>query len=460
MAGNAVTLTFAGDASKLSKAAAQAKAATDDVTKAVGQSGDAAGRSAAGSKDLVGRLGSLGSAAMGASTAIGDAAGTMQALVDVQQAGERRAMEHARALADVEQANIDAEQAVQDLRQAQRDQNQAFLDAKQATVDAGQAAIDVEQANLDAAVAQREYNKAVKEHGPDSEEARQAAIDLKQAQSDLKQANLDSEQAQEDLKQAQEDGRQSTLDAAQATRDAKDAQLDLTDANRAANPPDMQKWADGLNTYAPLLQGLVGITALVTAAQWAWNVAQLASPTTWIIIAIMALIGVIVLIATKTDWFQKAWSASWGWIKGAASSTWEFIKKIPGWIGTAFEKIAGFISAPFRAAFNFVSDAWNNTVGKLSWSVPSWVPFIGGNTISVPQLPKFHTGGTVPGTPGQEVPILALAGEEVTPPGHGGEPMVLELRSGGSALDDLLLEIMRRAIKVRGGNVQIVLGRP
>ena len=36
---------------------------------------------------------------------------------------------------------------------------------------------------------------------------------------------------------------------------------------------------------------------------------------------------------------------------------------------------------------------------------------------------------------------------------------VIELRSGGSRLDDLLVEILRRAIADRGGNVQTVLGR-
>lgn len=39
------------------------------------------------------------------------------------------------------------------------------------------------------------------------------------------------------------------------------------------------------------------------------------------------------------------------------------------------------------------------------------------------------------------------------------EPIVIELRSSGSRLDDLLLEILRHAIKVRGGDVQVVLGR-
>jgi hypothetical protein len=42
--------------------------------------------------------------------------------------------------------------------------------------------------------------------------------------------------------------------------------------------------------------------------------------------------------------------------------------------------------------------------------------------------------------------------------GRGGT-VVLELKSGGSRLDDLLVEILRRSIRARGGDVQLVLGR-
>lgn len=42
--------------------------------------------------------------------------------------------------------------------------------------------------------------------------------------------------------------------------------------------------------------------------------------------------------------------------------------------------------------------------------------------------------------------------------GVGSAPVVLEIRSGGSRLDDLLVEILRNAVRVRGGNVQVVLG--
>ncbi|MCF3101419.1 phage tail tape measure protein [Streptomyces roseoverticillatus] len=43
--------------------------------------------------------------------------------------------------------------------------------------------------------------------------------------------------------------------------------------------------------------------------------------------------------------------------------------------------------------------------------------------------------------------------------GSGGGTVVLEVKSGGSRMDDLLVELLRGAIRVRGGNVQAVLGR-
>lgn len=182
-------------------------------------------------------------------------------------------------------------------------------------------------------------------------------------------------------------------------------------------------------------------TGAATAAQWALNVAMTANPIGLIIAAIVLLIGVIVLIATKTTWFQDIWRVVWDGIKTAAGAVADFfvntvwhngIEKafnnivagigivkgwftsIPGLIGDAFGGLFNIITSPFRAAFNAVSDIWNNTIGRLSWTVPSWVPFIGGNTISAPKLPKWHTGGMVTGGPeGAEVLGILKVGERV-----------------------------------------------
>lgn len=188
------------------------------------------------------------------------------------------------------------------------------------------------------------------------------------------------------------------------------------------------------------------------AAQWIMNASLWASPITWIVVGVIALIAVIVLIAKKTDWFSRAWRASWSWIKSAAANTWEFLKKIPGWIGTAFSKVARFITAPYRAAFNAIARAWNNTIGRLSWSVPSWVPFIGGNSISVPNLPTFHTGGTVGGVRGTPTVALLQAGERVQPITSSGDGGTVRLGSDGSRLGDALIDLIAEAMRGRQGD--------
>jgi len=199
-------------------------------------------------------------------------------------------------------------------------------------------------------------------------------------------------------------------------------------------------------------------TVAWTGVQWLLNAALTANPIGLIIVAVAALVAIIVLIATKTTWFQDLWRAAWGGIKKAASAVWDWLKALPEKIGSVFKSVADFITAPFRAAFNFIADAWNNTIGSLSWTVPGWVPFIGGSTISAPQLPKFHAGGVAPGAPGTEMLALLQAGERVTPAGASAHT-VIELRSSGARVDDLLVEILSHAIKARGGNVQTVLGR-
>lgn len=213
-----------------------------------------------------------------------------------------------------------------------------------------------------------------------------------------------------------------------------------------------------LATAAHAVQQGVASAATKTwaAAQWIMNSALFASPITWIVVAIVALIAIIVLIATKTDWFSRAWRASWGWIKSAAGNTWDFLKKIPGWIGTAFAKVADFVTLPFRTGFNAVARAWNNTIGRLSWTVPSWVPFIGGNSISVPNLPTFHSGGIVPGMPGQAVPIMAMAGERVDATGSGGGGGIVQIGSDGSRFGDAAVELIAAAVSRRGGDPSVL----
>ena len=444
MAGNTVTLTLAGDATDLQRAAAKGEQALESLEGQVAETNSAMDDGASGTADFGTRMGRLGSAVDGMSGAFDDAAAAVGAFAELQNFSAERTAKLERALNDV--------------RQAQADYTQALLDGKQAQLDIGQAQIDAEQAALDAGEAQKAYNEAVKEHGANSAEARQAAVDLKQANADLAQAGYDVEQAYADQEQS--------------AIDAKGAQLDLNEAQREANPSELQKVADTLAIITPLMTGLISIVALATAAQWLWNIAMTANPIGLIIVAVAAVIAGIVLLATQVDWFGDFWVSVWEaivayvrFVLSVYSMAWDAIVsgfnwvkdnigRIPGLIKSYWSGMFGILTGPFRLAFNFIADAWNNTVGRLSWSVPGWVPGIGGRTIAAPRLPHFHTGGLIPGAPGTAVPIMALAGERVTPRG-GGEPIVIELRSSGTALDDALLELLAGAIR-RAGGIEVV----
>jgi phage-related protein len=89
-------------------------------------------------------------------------------------------------------------------------------------------------------------------------------------------------------------------------------------------------------------------TAIATGAQWLWNSALFASPITWIIVGIIALIAAIVLIATKTTWFQTIWRVVWGAIKSAALTVWSALK------------------TAFSATINFFISLWNTVSGALT----------------------------------------------------------------------------------------------
>ncbi|MFI6160396.1 hypothetical protein ACIA59_10650 [Micromonospora haikouensis] len=202
------------------------------------------------------------------------------------------------------------------------------------------------------------------------------------------------------------------------------------------------------------------------AAQWLINIAMSANPVGLIIIAIVALIAIIVLIATKTTWFQTAWKYAWAAIQTALKAWWAYAQWVFGLLVTAIgwvkdrivagiqgailifklwqlgvgrvkdwivEKLAALVSwvsglgarikrglgnlasilsSPFRQAFNAIARFWNNTVGRLSFTVPSWVPEFGGNGFSMPQLPMLAQGGVVSARRGGTLAVIGEGGQD------------------------------------------------
>jgi hypothetical protein len=103
------------------------------------------------------------------------------------------------------------------------------------------------------------------------------------------------------------------------------------------------------------------------------------------------------------------------------------------------------------AGLRYIKDAYGNPANawaKWQSRSPHW--YGSGGLITEPILGVGRSG---------QLYGFGERGPETVVPGTGGGRVVLEIRSGGSRLDDFLVELLRNSIRVRGGNVQAVLGR-
>lgn len=449
----------------------------------------------------------VSSAVDGMASSVQAAADFQQAAKEKAAAHARALLAIEQASADASQAEIDLRQATEDLAQSQQDSKQAAADVEQAHLDQEQAVLDAATAQTEYNKAVKAFgpnSSEAKQANMDLKQAnqdlKQAGLDVEQAQRDQAQATIDGTQAVNDQKQAQINAKQATLDMADAQRAANPTWLQdaagkaqmyggaiqglvgtiglLTMAHEALNLSQLKTTASRIaGTVATTAQTVATGIATVATAAWGAVMAIATSPITLIVIGVGLLIAAIVYLATQTQFFQKTWDVIWGAIKATVSfvvdniknrisdmvTVWSggwnmarsaadkvsgFVTSIPGKIGSAFSGIASTISAPFRSAFNWISDAWNNTVGRLSWTVPDWVPGVGGRNISAPKLPKFHAGGTVQGIPGQEVATVLQAGETVISRGQtdmqAGRRLELSVAPGAdSALARMLMMLVR-----------------
>jgi len=109
------------------------------------------------------------------------------------------------------------------------------------------------------------------------------------------------------------------------------------------------------------------VTKILTAETWALNTAFLANPITWVIIGIVALIAAIVLIATKTTWFQTAWKAmstavvaAWNWVWNLLQQGFHLLTQLflnftgPGLIIKHWDTIKRATVTAWNAVWNFI----------------------------------------------------------------------------------------------------------
>lgn len=117
------------------------------------------------------------------------------------------------------------------------------------------------------------------------------------------------------------------------------------------------------------------------------------------------------------DWFKDHWPLLLGILTGPfglavgeivkhRDQIVHFFEEIGPKLVSALARVGDILLAPFKAGFSAVAHLWNDTVGKLHFGIPDWVPVIGGKEFSMPKIPEFANGGTVRSAG------VALVGEE------------------------------------------------
>lgn len=209
-------------------------------------------------------------------------------------------------------------------------------------------------------------------------------------------------------------------------------------------------------------------TGAQTAAQWALNSAFLACPLTWIVIAIMAVVGVFILLWNNCEGFRSFFIGMWQniqaviqafdtWITTAMTTDWTtsfgalgsilnsfffYIGSLWNAIKLIFQGVIDFVTgiftgnwslawqgvveifsgimngigavmkAPLNGVIGLINAAISGINGSVQLDIPEWVPGLGGQHfgVNIPMIPMFAKGGftDVPSIFGEAGPEAAI----------------------------------------------------
>ena len=220
-------------------------------------------------------------------------------------------------------------------------------------------------------------------------------------------------------------------------------------------------------TLGPAMDGITGklgklsaVTKLQTGAQAALNAVMSANPILLAVVAVAALTAGFVLAYKKSETFRNivqgamdGAKAAIGWVGDKVEWLVDKVERGTKGVAKALGKYADIMTTPYRLAFNGIADLWNNTIGSLHFSIPGWVPGIGGNGFDVPDIPKLARGGTaragMPHLVGEQGPELFVPGMTgtVVPNNALGGGVTVQVVGG----EDKFLSWLREAVRVRGG---------
>jgi hypothetical protein len=142
-------------------------------------------------------------------------------------------------------------------------------------------------------------------------------------------------------------------------------------------------------------------TAAFTVVQTAFNAVMALNPIFLLVALFVAVGAALVILQLKFNIFGKVFEG----VGKIAGTVFDGIKT---GFGVVVDAVTGYVKTLvgiYKGLFNGIASVWNNTVGKLSFKIPGWVPGIGGAGFDVPDIPMLANGGIV------SSPTLAMIGE-------------------------------------------------
>jgi len=177
-----------------------------------------------------------------------------------------------------------------------------------------------------------------------------------------------------------------------------------------------------ITTVTTMIQGFRTAMGLATAGQWAMNAAMLASPLTWVVVGIAAVVAAGVLLYRN-----------WDTVKAAAGSLWEKTKEVFGgiydWAAQKIQPVTGFFKGLYDKFMGF-----KNAISNFQ--PPEWVSKIGGAIgKAAGAVGKFVSGSHADGL--NRVPydgyIAELHKDEMVIPARQSE----RIRAAGGSIDNV-----------------------
>jgi hypothetical protein len=168
--------------------------------------------------------------------------------------------------------------------------------------------------------------------------------------------------------------------------------------------PYLTKFGDWAAKHPGIIIAVGAAFGVLAASIMAVNLAMSLNPVSLIVIGIVALGAALVVAYNKFETFRNIVNAVFDGIKFGFNI-----------LKTYFTTILGI----YKTIFNGIASLWNNSIGKLSFKFPSFVPGLGGKGFDVPNIPMLANGGIV------NKATLAVIGESgpeaVVPLSRAGE---------------------------------------